>query len=112
MKVFCYDLTLGQLFSSYGSEPGFLVHDSTFFGGVDESQVAKALELAANELEAQEIQYICSLNSDNVAYDDFSETFKTGLGKHEIITFTDTTDDGGLLGIKILNKMPLKENIS
>ena len=65
-----------------------------------ECQIARALELAALESEDQEIQYICALNSDNVPYADFGETFKSESEKHVIITFTDATDDGGLLGIR------------
>lgn len=100
MKVFCYDLTLAGLLLEYGYTWNSLIHDSTIFDGVDERQIAKALELAAGEAEVQGIQYICALNSDNVPYDDFSETFKTEFEKHVIITFTDVTDDGGLLGIR------------
>jgi uncharacterized protein YydD (DUF2326 family) len=99
MKVFCYDLTLARLLLGM-SASGFLIHDSTIFDGVDERQIAKALELAASEAQEQGIQYICALNSDNVPYGDFSESFKTEFEKHEIITFTDATDDGGLLGIR------------
>jgi len=46
------------------------------------------------------IQYICALNSDNVPYDDFGESFKSDFEKRVIITFTDATDDGSLLGIR------------
>jgi uncharacterized protein YydD (DUF2326 family) len=100
MKVFCYDLTLAGLLLESGYTWNSLIHDSTIFDGVDERQIARALELAAGEAGAQDIQYICALNSDNVPYNDFSETFKTEFGKHVIITFTDATDDGGLLGIR------------
>lgn len=100
MKVFCYDLTLAGLLLESGYTWNSLIHDSTIFDGVDERQIARALELAAGEAEARDIQYICALNSDNVPYNDFSETFKNEFGKHVIITFTDATDDGGLLGIR------------
>jgi len=100
MKVFCYDLMLVLLSSGAGRDWRSLIHDSTIFDGVDERQIAKALELAAHEAGAGDIQYICALNSDNVPYDDFSEPFKTEFGKHVIITLTDATDDGGLLGIR------------
>ncbi|MGD2086394.1 MAG: hypothetical protein PVH61_09455 [Candidatus Aminicenantes bacterium] len=43
---------------------------------------------------------MCALNTDNVPYDDFSEDFKNTFDKHVTITFTDATDDGGLLGIR------------
>jgi len=100
MKVFCYDLTLIRLFPGFGKDAGFLIHDSTIFDGVDERQIAKALELAANESQKDGFQYICALNTDHIPYDDFSETFKNTFDKHVTITFTDATDDGGLLGIR------------
>ncbi|MDQ1350679.1 MAG: hypothetical protein QG657_981 [Acidobacteriota bacterium] len=101
MKVFCYDLTLAGLLLESGYTWNSLIHDSTIFDGVDERQIARALELAAGEAGAQGIQYICALNSDNVPYNDFSETFKAEFDKHVIITFTDARDDGGLLGIRL-----------
>ncbi len=100
MKVFCYDLTLIRLFPGFGNEPGFLIHDSTIFDGVDERQIAKALELAGVESQKDGFQYICALNTDNVPYSDFSEAFKSEFEKHVTITFTDATDDGGLLRIR------------
>ena len=100
MKIFCYDLTLIQLLSGMNDKWESLIHDSTIFNGVDERQIAKALELAASEAEKQGFQYICALNSDTIPYDDFSESFKSEFKKHVIITFTDATDNGGLLGIR------------
>jgi uncharacterized protein YydD (DUF2326 family) len=100
MKIFCYDLTLIQLLSGMNDKWESLIHDSTIFNGVDERQIAKALELAASETEKQGFQYICALNSDAVPYDDFSESFKSEFAKHVIITFTDATDNGGILGIR------------
>ena len=100
MKVFCYDLTLVRLFPGFANEPGFLIHDSTIFDGVDERQIAKALELAGVESKEDGFQYICALNTDNVPYSDFSETFKKTFDQYVTITFTDATDDGGLLGIR------------
>jgi uncharacterized protein YydD (DUF2326 family) len=100
MKVFCYDLMLTRLFSKFFANEGFLVHDSTIFDGVDERQIAKALELAAEESQKEGFQYICALNSDNIPYDDFSDGFKSRFADSIIITFNDAADDGGLLGIR------------
>ncbi len=100
MKVFCYDLTLLRLFSELTGFVGCLVHDSTVFDGVDERQVAKALELSAAEAGEQGTQYICALNSDNVPFHDFTEGFRERFEKSVVITFTDATDDGGLLGVR------------
>lgn len=100
MKVFCYDLMLAGLAISRGDRLGSLVHDSTLFHGVDERQVAKALELASSEAETQGFQYICALNTDMIPYGDFSEDFRARFDKQVVITFTDATDDGGLLGMR------------
>ncbi len=81
MKVFCYDLTLIQLRASYADMPGFLIHDSTIFDGVDERQIAKALELAASEAQSRGFQYICTLNSDIVPFNDFSEKFRNEFNR-------------------------------
>lgn len=100
MKVFCYDLTLIRLLNRSNKQSAFLIHDSTIFDGVDERQIAGALELAYFDARAEGFQYICALNSDTLPYDDFSETFKTEFEKHVVIKFTDARDDGGLLGIR------------
>lgn len=100
MKVFCYDLTLIQLRANYVDMPGFLIHDSTIFDGVDERQIAKALELAAAEARSKGFQYICTLNSDIVPYNDFSEKFRNEFDSFVCTKFTDATDDGGLLGFR------------
>jgi uncharacterized protein YydD (DUF2326 family) len=47
MQVFCFDLMLMKLSAWRKLGPGFLVHDSHLFDGVDELQVAKALQLGA-----------------------------------------------------------------
>lgn len=98
MKVFCYDLLLTQLWAERPHNPGFLVHDSTIFDGVDERQRALALELAKKESEARGFQYICMLNSDMIPAKDFSQGFN--LNAFVRLRLTDATDDGGLLGIR------------
>ena len=98
MKIFCYDQMLAQLWAQRPQFPGLLVHDSTIFDGVDERQMALALELAKRESERWEFQYICALNSDTLPMADFSEGFD--LGQFVRIRFTDESEDGGLLGIR------------
>jgi uncharacterized protein YydD (DUF2326 family) len=66
MKIFCYDLMLIQLWSERNPSPKILIHDSTIFDGVDERQVALALQLAARESERLGFKYICTLNSDMI----------------------------------------------
>lgn len=98
MKVFCYDLTLAQLWSTRNPGPEFLIHDSTIFDGVDERQIAHALELVASDSEKFGFQYICCLNSDLIPYRDFDKNFD--INNYKRLTLSDATPDGGLLGIR------------
>ncbi|MBI5076039.1 MAG: DUF2326 domain-containing protein [Nitrospirae bacterium] len=100
MKVFCYDLTLTQLRAAHADMPGFLIHDSTIFDGVDERQIAKALELAASEAQSKGFQYICTLNSDIIPFNDFSDKFRNEFDRFVCIKLTDATEDGGILGVR------------
>jgi len=99
MKVFCYDLTLASLWTRQQGGPGFLIHDSTIFEGVDSRQVAHALEMAAAESEQANYQYICTLNSDGLPDADFSEGFD--INSHICLRLTDEKPEGSLLGIRI-----------
>ena len=75
MKIFCYDMTLAEIWSQKPISPGFLIHDSIIFADVDERQIAKAIELAAHFSEKMNYQYICCLNSDHVPWSSFSSSF-------------------------------------
>ena len=75
MKIFCYDHMLAQFGANIRPSPRLLIHDSTIFDGVDERQVALALELAQRESERWEFQYVCALNSDTLPIADFSPEF-------------------------------------
>ncbi|EEM81323.1 DUF2326 domain-containing protein [Bacillus thuringiensis] len=97
MKVFCYDLMISQLWSEKLYSPGFLIHDSSIFDPVDERQVMSALTLAKKESKDKGFQYLCLLNSDKVHMD---EEFKSDIR----LRLTDNSDEGGLLGVRILNQ--------
>lgn len=98
MKVFCYDLMFAQLWSEKPQRPGFLIHDSIIFDGVDERQRALSLELAGKESKKRGFQYICMLNSDMIPTKDFSPGFN--LLDFVRLRLTDATQEGGLLGIR------------
>ena len=98
MKVFCYDLMLIQLRAHYQDMPGFLIHDSTIYDGVDERQIAASMELAAEEAE-KGFQYISTINSDCVPYEDFSSNFRDKFNNYIRIELTDE-EDGCLFGIR------------
>lgn len=98
MKVLCYDLSLIKIRAKNKDMPGFLIHDSIIFDGVDERQIAKALELIKLESEKHEFQYICTMNSDTIPQRDLNSDFN--FDQYVVAKFTDATPDGGLLGIR------------
>lgn len=98
MKIFCYDLMLAQLWSEREPSPRLLVHDSTIFDGVDERQVALALEMAARESQRCGFQYICTLNSDTLPSADFSPGFD--IESFVRLRLNDKDDKGSLFGIR------------
>jgi len=69
------------------------------FDGVDERQRAWALQLAKTTSETEGFQYICTLNSDMIPHRDFDTNFD--LQKYIVRTLTDSTEDCGILGIRI-----------
>ena len=74
-----------------------MIHDSIIFADVDERQKALALQLAESESRNNGFQYICTMNSDNVPHGDFKNF---DFDKYVVKTFTDASEDGGLLGIR------------
>lgn len=100
MKVFCYDLMLAEVWATVKKKPLPLIHDSKLFDGVDERQVAKALELAYRKSHEHGFQYICTMNSDQVPYSRFSEGFTEKFDNAIKVKYSDNGDDGTLLGIQ------------
>lgn len=98
MKVFCYDMTIASLWSEKSPSPKLVIHDSAIFDGVDERQRALALQVAAAEAEARQFQYICTLNSDEVPWSEFTESFD--LRAFVKATLTDANVSGSLLGLR------------
>ena len=99
MKIFCYDLMLAKIWSMNKQSPGFLIHDSTIFDGVDERQRASALQLVSEVSEKENFQYICTLNTDMIPSKDLKKDFD--LQKYVVRTFVDSTEDGGILGVRL-----------
>ncbi|MEO6091826.1 MAG: ABC-three component system protein [Novosphingobium sp.] len=99
MQIFCFDLMLAELSARRGIGPGFLIHDSHLFDGVDERQVAKALQLGADHAAAVGFQYIVTMNSDALPKDGFREGFD--VDSYVLDTkLTDATETGGLFGLR------------
>jgi uncharacterized protein YydD (DUF2326 family) len=98
MVMFCFDLTIAVTAHRGGRGPDFLLHDSHLFDGVDERQVARALTLAKEVADSEGMQYIATMNSDDLAK-------ASGLGfefDDDVITprLTDQYESGGLFGFR------------
>jgi uncharacterized protein YydD (DUF2326 family) len=99
MQIFCFDVTLMRLASERGAGPGFLIHDSHLFDGVDPRQVATALQVGAAMADEHGYQYIVTMNSDTLS----AEEAPPGFNPYDHVNsvrLTDATDDGGLFGIR------------
>jgi uncharacterized protein YydD (DUF2326 family) len=99
MQMFCFDMMLAEISHKRGLGPGFLIHDSHLFDGVDERQVAKALQLGSERAEAVGFQYIVTMNSDVLPKEGFKGDFDVG-NKVLKTKLTDATETGGLFGLR------------
>ncbi|KLD71351.1 ABC-three component system protein [Xanthomonas pisi] len=99
MEIFCFDLALLQIVTKRYGGPGFLIHDSHLFDGVDERQVAGALRLGRETSEELQQQYIVTMNSD--IFDRLPADESTDLRGAVLDTrLSDHTEDGGLFGFR------------
>lgn len=98
MQIFCFDMMLMRLCGSRGIGPGFLIHDSHLFDGVDGRQLISALKVGAETAQELGFQYIVTMNED----DAFKERVAGfDLSKYVLPTvLTDAEEDGGLFGIR------------
>jgi len=98
MLIFCFDIMLMRLCMQRGIGPGFLIHDSHLFDGVDGRQVISALRVGAKTAEELGFQYIVTMNEDD-AFKEREEGFD--LNDYVLpVKLTDATEDGGLYGIR------------
>lgn len=99
MQMFCFDLMLMELQVERGRSPGFLIHDSHLFDGVDERQVARALQIGAQRAQSLGFQYIVTMNTDAIPREGFESGFR--IEDHFMnVRLTDAAEDGGLFGIR------------
>ena len=98
MQIFCFDMMLMRLCASRGFGPGFLIHDSHLFDGVDGRQLISALKTGAETATELGFQYIVTMNED----DAFKETIAGfDLREHVLpMVLTDAREDGGLFGFR------------
>ena len=98
MVIFCFDLTMAVMAHRGGHGPDFLVHDSHLFDGVDSRQIARALQLGADVSSSEGLQYIVTMNSD-----DLQKAAGHGFessGYELKVRLTDDREDGGLFGFR------------
>ncbi len=98
MEIFCFDMMLQLMCARQKIGPGFLIHDSHLFDGVDPRQTARALAVGARLAEKIGFQYIVTLNSDVLA-----ELSSADFNADRYLVsqrLTDATEDGGLFGIR------------
>jgi uncharacterized protein YydD (DUF2326 family) len=100
-QIFCLDMLLAVMQSRREKSLGFLVHDSHLFDAMDERQIASAIEVGARLSQQHGFQYIITMNSDRIPYQDFSTGFD--FDSHVIQPhLTDATETGGLFGFRFL----------
>jgi len=99
MNTFCYDFVIAEIWANKKPSPGFLVHDSNIFDGVDSRQVAHAMELATIRTVQNGFQYILMMNSDNIPYDDFSSGYD--IEPFVRLRLRDDKPSAGLFGKRI-----------
>ncbi|MFK5924667.1 MAG: DUF2326 domain-containing protein [Verrucomicrobiota bacterium] len=98
MQIFCFDMMLMRLCAQRGIGPGFLIHDSHLFDGVDGRQIISALKVGAETAEELGFQYIVTMNEDD-AYKEKIDGFN--LEDYVLpVVLTDAKEDGGLFGIR------------
>jgi uncharacterized protein YydD (DUF2326 family) len=101
IQIFCLDMTIMLLLKARGKGPNFLIHDSHIFDGVDERQIAKALEIGKNLADQNGFQYIVTMNSDT--FSGMANNFTNKMEMEACIlpeVLTDESDTGGLFGLR------------
>jgi uncharacterized protein YydD (DUF2326 family) len=97
MEIFCFDMMLQRMCARQSIGPGFLIHDSHLFDGVDPRQTGRALSEGARVAGEVGFQYLVTLNSDVLS------GLQSDTGFEEFILrrrLTDATEEGGLFGIR------------
>lgn len=98
MQIFCFDMMLMRLCAKRNIGPGFLIHDSHLFDGVDGRQIISALRVGSEIAQELGFQYIVTINED-----DATKETNQGFNLQDFVLaqrLTDATEDGGLFGIR------------
>lgn len=99
IEIFCFDLALFMVVTARYGGPSFLLHDSHLFDGVDERQIAGALQLGLEATAEKSLQYIVTMNSDIFERLPLPKTIDVS----KVIVdprLSDTGESGGLFGFR------------
>jgi uncharacterized protein YydD (DUF2326 family) len=99
IEIFCFDLALFKAVTAGLGGPGFLLHDSHLFDGVDERQIAGALQLGLEATQGTGLQYIVTMNSDIFERLPLPKTIDASTVVLET-RLSDDGDEGGLFGFR------------
>ncbi len=99
MQVFCFDIALIRITVERAINPGYLIHDSHLFDGVDPRQVLTALQVGHEMSNVYRFQHIVALNSDTLLSEKSGDDFAP-MDFVNVVRLTDATEDGGLFGIR------------
>lgn len=100
MQIFCFDMMLSIIWAKRNFGPGFLIHDSHLFDGMDSRQVAKAIEIGEAKSREHNFQYIITMNSDQVPRNEFKPEFEFDRFVNPV-QLSDENETGGLFGMRI-----------
>lgn len=102
VKIFCYDLTI--LFKGYNHNIDFIFHDSRLFAETDERQKTDMFNTMYQKFANENKQYIATVNQnqlDEIKKHMTDDMFEIIIHKNTVLTLTDDSDNGKLLGIKV-----------
>lgn len=95
MKIFVHDLAVATTWHENGMGPGFLLHDSSVWDGVDERQVSAGLRLVQRVADRTGLQYITFFNTDDLPANGL---LTDEWHEHVVLRLTDATPEGRLFG--------------
>lgn len=98
MEIFCLDLALCSIWTEKKGGPGFLIHDSHLFDGVDPRQILNAIELSVEAAGRLGAQYVVCLNSDTL--ENLSTETAIDWEAAKVRPTLSDREDGGLFGLR------------
>ncbi len=98
IEIFCLDYALFSIWTKRGRGPGFLIHDSNLFDGVDERQITQSLKLGKAAADLHSGQYIVCMNSD--IFDGLALEPEINRTQAVLEPTLSDTEEGGLFGFR------------